>query len=277
LHNIPISTSQQDEIRDALAPIVSDPASACVFSDLDGTLAPIVNTPREVSVPAQILHLVRKLEHRYLAVVVVSGRSATEARRIMGLSDLAYIGNHGFETLLPGHAVVMSDEAQPFLPAVRELTRFARSFEQTAELGILLEDKTATMSLHYRPAMDPAAAKSFILEKIVPRAEELGLNWREGRMVIEVKPPVAVDKGVAVGRMLDRLQAQRAVYIGDDATDLDALQELRRRGKKKGSVMVGIGVKSQEMPEELPKYSDLIVEKNGGVETVLQILAGEEL
>lgn len=262
---------------EALAPISENPASACIFLDLDGTLAPIVPQPQSVAIPGPIIRLVRKLEHLYLAVAVVSGRPATEAKRIVGISDLAYIGNHGFETLLPGHAVVVSEEAQPYVPLIREMVDYCRSLDEITEAGIWVEDKTATLSLHYRRAPDPDAARKVIAEKVTPLLEEKGLLFRKGRMVLEVKPPVPVDKGVSVGRLLDRLDSHRAVYMGDDATDVDALKELRQRQRRKDSLMVGIGVISAEMPDDLPKYADLMVEKTSGVETVLQLLAGEEL
>lgn len=277
LHKTARPSSGLDEIIEALAPISGDPASACIFLDLDGTLAPIVPQPKSVAIPGPMAKLVRKLEHRYLAVAVVSGRPATEAKRIVGVPDLAYIGNHGFETLLPGHAVVVSEEARPFVTGIREIVDFCRSLEEINEKGIFVEDKTATMSLHYRNADNPEEARAIIMEKVVPQVEKRELKYSEGRMVLEVKPPVPVDKGVAIGRLLDRLDARRAVYMGDDTTDIDALKELRKRKRRKDSVMVGIGVISQEMPADLPKYADLMVDKIIGVETVLQILAGEEL
>src|SRR3990172_267244 len=149
------------------------------------------------------------------------GRPATEAKRIMGISELAYIGNHGFETMLPGHTVVVSEEAQPFLPRIRELVEYCRSLEQVADAGVWVEDKMTTMSLHSRRAPDPDAARRFIEEKIMPRVRELELAPSEGRMVIEVRPPVDINKGVSVGRLLDRLGTAQAIYMGDDTTDID--------------------------------------------------------
>ena len=105
----------------------------------------------------------------------------------------------------------------------------------------------------------------------------MGLAVFEGRKVTEVRPPAPVNKGVAVGELLDRLSCRQAIYIGDDTTDVDALKELRKRSRRKNSIMVGVGVISSEMPSELPKSADLLVERTSGVEQVLQMLAGEEL
>lgn len=276
LHNTRALPDNLDDVQAALKPLVDDPSRTVLFLDLDGTLVPIMPNPEDVAVPPAVGRLLRELAHRYLAVTVVSGRQATEAMRVAGNSELIYVGNHGLETLLPGHAAVVCDEAQPYVKDIRNLIQYCDSLPVLADMGIAVEDKMATAAIHYRRAADPGHALAFIREKILPRVEELGLEAREGRMVIDVRPPVAVDKGVAVGRLMDRLNASQALYAGDDTTDVDALKELRRRRRKK-QLVVGIGVISEEMPGGLPRYADLLVERTSGVETVLQILAGEEL
>jgi len=276
LHKGTPAPNSLDEIEELLAPLLAEKKATAIFLDLDGTLAPIVLRPDDVTIPADTSRLIRHLEHDYLAVTIVSGRPATGAKRIVGNSELAYIGNHGFETLLPGRAVVVCDEAQPYLPRIRELIEIGRKAEELPELGIWLEDKTATMSFHFRRAPDPERAVAFIHEKFFPLIEKLELSVSEGRKVIEVRPPVPVNKGVAVGHLLDRLECRKAIYIGDDTTDVDALKELRKRKRRKDNVMVGVGVISEEMPPELPKFSDLLVHRVSGAVQVLQLLAGED-
>lgn len=277
LHKKRLAPNSLDEIQEALAPLLAEPGASAIFLDLDGTLAPIMPRPNDVTVPPEISRLIRMLAHAYLAVTVVSGRPATGAKRIVGNADLAYIGNHGFETMLPGHAVVVSEEARESIPKIRDLVEYCRKDEDMAESGIWLEDKTATMSFHFRRAADPDESAAFIRERFFPMIDKLGLAISEGRKVIEVRPPVPINKGVAVGQLLDRLDCRQAIYIGDDTTDIDALRELRKRKRRKNSVMISVGVISSEMPAELPKYSDLLVDRISGVEMALQILAGEEL
>ncbi len=277
LHKKRPAPNSLDEIQETLAPLITDAAGTAIFLDLDGTLAPIMPRPDDVSVPAEISRLIRNLAHQYLAVTVVSGRPATAVKRIVGNSELAYIGNHGFETMLPGHAAVVCDDAQPYIPKIRELIEYCRKDEEMAEMGVWLEDKTATMTFHYRRSTNPEQSMAFIRKKLFPMIEKLGLAVSEGRMVFEVRPPVPVNKGSAVGGLLDRLVCKRAIYIGDDTTDVDALKELRKRRRRTDHVMVGVGVISDEMPAELPRHADLLVERTSGVEQVLQLLAGEEL
>lgn len=267
--------SSPEELHERLQPLLADPRETVLFFDLDGTLAPIVPRPGDVAVPREVVKLVRRLAQRYLAVVIVSGRQSTEARRIVGLDELAYVGNHGYELMLPGRPVLMSPEAQSHIAFIRDLVKFCRGLDEIDEVGVSIEDKTATMSLHYRRAPDREAALSFIKQKIVPAARDMGLRVNEGRMVVEIKPPERVNKGVAVRQLIDRLEAKQALYAGDDTTDIDALKEMRRR-RKKGQLMVGVGVVSGEMPSGLPRHADLLVSATGGVEDLLRLLNGEE-
>lgn len=276
MHKNGLKPNTLDDLEQQLAPFVESAADTVIFLDLDGTLAPIMPRPDDVSVSASISKLIRDLSHKYLAVAIVSGRPATEAKRIVGNSELAYIGNHGFETMLPGRAVVVCDEAQPFVASIRELVDFSRSLEELVDSGIWLEDKVATMSLHYRRAQDPEAAKALIVQHIYPKIKELGLDPREGRMVVEVRPPVPINKGVAIGQLMDRLSTRQAIYIGDDTTDIDAFEELRARRRRKFRTLC-VGVISDEMPAELPKFSDVLVERVSGVELALTLLADQEL
>lgn len=277
LHKKRQEPNSLEEIQEMLAPLLAVPSASAIFLDLDGTLAPIMPRPKDVAIPTGISRTIRSLAHAYLAVTVVSGRPATGARRIVGNAELAYIGNHGFETMLPGHAVVVCEEAKEYIPKIRELVEFCRKDQEMVEAGIWLEDKTATMSFHFRQAPDPEHSAAFIRDRFFPRIEKLGLAISEGRKVIEVRPPMQINKGVAVGHLLDRLGCRQAIYIGDDTTDIDAFKELRKRKRRKEHVMISVGVISSEMPAELPKYSDLLLDRISGVEVALQILAGEEL
>jgi trehalose 6-phosphate phosphatase len=78
---------------------------------------------------------------------------------------------------------------------------------------------------------------------------------RFGRKVLELRPPVGAHKGTAVAHLLDEAGLDRALYAGDDTTDLDAFKALQ--GLEVG---VAVAVASAEGPSELREAADLVVD-----------------
>ena len=251
-----------------LAPLRREPERAAILTDVDGTLAPIVERASEAAVPAAAREALAALSERYALVGCISGRQAEEARRLVGLDTLAYAGNHGLELLLPGADAVQPDpsvvgretEASEFLAAV-DGDRLA--------VGLRQEDKGPIQALHWRGSDDEAAAEARAHE-IANEAGKAGLAPRWGRKVLELRPKGGGGKDGAVASLLADARLDRAVYAGDDRTDLDAfrrLRELQEEGQLRAAVCVG--VLSAEAPPELTEESDLTVD---GVEGWLAIL-----
>ena len=126
-----------------------------------------------------------------------------------------------------------------------------------------MERKPLTVSFHYREAADEAEARRELSE-VASRARAVGLVPRFGRMVLEIRPPVAADKGTAVRALLRNAALDRALYAGDDATDLDAFGALD--GLELG---IRIAVTSTEAPRELSRAADLTV---GSPDELLELL-----
>jgi trehalose 6-phosphate phosphatase len=85
--------------------------------------------------------------------------------------------------------------------------------------------------------------------------------------VLEVRPPVAADKGTAVRALLEQRRLRRALYAGDDTTDLDAF-----RGLDGLDVSVRIAVASAEGPPELREAADIVVESPADLVELLRRL-----
>ncbi len=259
-------------MRRALAPLLADPGRAAVLLDVDGTLAPIAPTAEEAFVTEGARRLLAALAARYGLVACVSGRSAADARALVGLDEILYVGNHGLELLRPG-----SGEPE-VAPAVASHEKAARDFAQAREaevsgLGIRLEDKGPIWSFHWRGAPDDEAAQS-ALEDVAGDATEAGLVPHWGRKVLELRPPVAIDKGVAVAELVRDVSLDAALYAGDDTTDLDAFRGLRlleRDGTLRHAVCVG--VRSEEGPAALADEADVLVDGPEGVVELLDLLA----
>ncbi len=262
---------------EALEPLRSDPSSSAVLLDIDGTLAPIVRHAADAHVPEATRALLIEIAKRYRLVGCVSGRRAATARQIVAIGTIAYVGNHGGELLRPG---ATRPELDPELAAwsgrVRDFaTRILTGEHQ--RLRVRAEDKDAIAAFHWRGAPDEAAAETAV-RGIAARAEQEGFAVHWGRKVLEVRPPVALDKGLGVTALLDggastHPELRAALYVGDDTTDLDAFRGLRslvQAGKLRCAVC--IAVRSEEAPRELMEEADLTIDGPDGVRRLLEAL-----
>jgi len=219
-----------------LAALVANPTEAAIMLDVDGTLAPIVARPELVRVPDKTRAELRRLTGRYALVACISGRTGEDARRIVRVDGPVYVGVHGLE---------LAPEAERWRGPLHE---FAESVDWP------VEDKGLAVVFHYREAEDEEGALA-VLRGVAARAEALGLQAQFGRKVLEVRPPVAADKGTAVRALLEQRGLRRALYAGDDTTDLDAF-----RGLDGLDVSVRVAVASPEGPPELREAADIVVE-----------------
>lgn len=256
-----------------LEPLRENPSQAAVLTDIDGTIAPIVLDPKQAAVPARTRELLRALSDRYALVGCLTGRRALDARRMVGLDELAYSGNHGFELLLPGEASVIPD---PSLDGhERDAPRFVESLDrgELERAGIRTEHKGAIVALHWRGAPNEGAAES-LAQEIASEAEWRGLIPHRGRKVLEVRPNVAINKGIAVAALIPARPVSAALYGGDDRTDVDAFTALRTlRGDGALSTSICLGVVSDESPPEVAREADLTVAGPDGFVEVLEVLA----
>ncbi len=252
-----------------LAPLRESPQRTAVLCDVDGTLAPIAARPDEAAVPDAARAVLEMLARRYALVGCVSGRRAAEARAMVGLDSLTYIGNHGLERLAPGANEAEMDLAmRPLAERVRDFAA-AHLTAELEELGVALEDKDAIWSFHYRRARDEAAARG-ALEQVASAALAQGLFPHWGRMVLEIRPTDAVDKGTAIAALLRDRALTFAFYGGDDTTDLDAFRKLRSLSDVEA---VCVGVASDEGPSAIVAEADLVVDGPEGFRELLEILA----
>jgi trehalose 6-phosphate phosphatase len=258
---------------DSLARLRADPTRSAILTDIDGTIAPIVERPEQAGVPSQATGLLEALASRFGLVGCVSGRMALEARDLVGAEGIAYAGNHGLELLLPG-------EEEPRLdPALERDGNNAVEFIAALETGALaaaelrLEDKGPIQALHWRGAKDERGAEARAHE-IAAAAGRAGLKPHWGRKVLELRPKGGGGKDSAVAALLAGDNLTAAIYGGDDRTDLDAfrrLRELRDRGEL--DLAVCIGISSPEAPAELAEEADLSVNGPPGWLRILESLA----
>jgi trehalose 6-phosphate phosphatase len=268
----PAPNSVSPDLAEALAPLRADPSRAAVLLDIDGTLAPIVRHPEDAHVPENTRVALIAVARKYRVVACVSGRTASDARRVVSIGSIAYIGNHGGEVLRPGASKA---EVEPeFAHWSRRVQEFAarQSTPELSRLRVRTEDKGPIVAWHWRGAPDEEAAQAAV-QAIAEAAEESGLKAHWGRKVLEVRPPVPIDKGGAVQRLLRDEDVDAALYAGDDVTDLDAFRALGalvEQGRLKTALRVG--VRSDEGPPEIAQEADVVVDAGEGVRALLAAL-----
>jgi len=197
--------------------------------DYDGTLVPIAARPHLAAFDDAGRRLLRALA-RHMPIAIVSGRSRSAVRELVGVAPLIYVGNHGLEIAGP------RIRHRPDVPATwqRDLNRFLELIEADAPPGGFVERKGVTASIHYR--LVSVADRHRWLPRLRARLAAEAATGRvrviRGKAVLELRPPVDWNKGEAVRWLLGRptLKNRTPVYFGDDATDEDAFRVVRANG-----------------------------------------------
>ncbi len=211
-------------------------ADWALFLDFDGTIVDIAPTPEAVEVPDGLPSLLRAL-HDALggAVAVVTGRSIEQIDGFLGTAVPAVAGLHGIECRGTDGAIVRSPPPGNELHGVREMLRdFAEEHP-----GVLVEDKTYAVALHYRLA---PSLKDACRDLANAAVERTGEGWRvvEGKCVFEIGPRDST-KGHAIEAYMGEapFRGRTPVFCGDDRTDEDGFAVVNARGGV--SIRVGQG------------------------------------
>ncbi len=180
--------------------------------DFDGTLAPIVDERDAAQMRTPTAALFATVCGLY-PCVVISGRSRRDVRsRLAGAAVRSVVGNHGVE---PGAG--LGDFAHE-IARVKGLLQLALADCQ----GVDIEDKRYSLAVHYRKARQKRAVRAAIHQAV----EALPLPMRSvaGKLVINVLPARAPNKGDALLRLRTSYGADTALYVGDDVTDEDVFR-----------------------------------------------------
>lgn len=238
-------------------------------TDIDGTISPIADTPDAAVVTPLCRRHLAEIGQRVAVVAAISGRAPEVARRLVGLEDLVYIGNHGLSWWRRGREETLL-EAAPYEAMIRDAKR-----DLTVRLdlpGLILEDKGPILALHYRLCADREAARVAILDALSPWKTQ-GLRIRQGRLVFELGPPLDVHKGTALARLMETHRLSGILYLGDDLTDVDAFKVLRHwreAGKISGAA---VAVANPERAPTVMDEADYWVDGVPGVEWLLGAIA----
>jgi trehalose 6-phosphate phosphatase len=210
-----------------------------LFLDYDGTLVPIKESPEHALLPPAKRRFLKRLGERSL-VTIVSGRALSDIRRLIDVEGTAYIGNHGLE-ISWGQRHWVHPQVKKTRPILRGVLRKIRQATRRFR-GVLVEDKGATATVHYR-RVDPdgwSPLRELVRKQVEPERRVLKIS--EGKRTLEIKPNLAWNKGKGIQellRWLDLEERPLLMYLGDDQTDEDAFKVIN--GVDRNAVTIHVG------------------------------------
>lgn len=241
-----------------------------LITDIDGTISEIAPSPEEAWVSPICRQSLATLTQQLELVAAVSGRPAQKAREMIGIEGMVYIGNHGLERWVKG-AVEFVEGVEEYPEKVRAALGELRSLLSLE--GIALQNKGLALSIHYRQCPDREMARRHILEKLSTSAIAGEFRIAEGRMVVELRPPLEVNKGDAVLALVERHCLRGGIYLGDDITDVDAFDAIHSKLKIPLFKGLALGVIDEETSSLVEKEADFTLNGVGDVERFLAWLA----
>jgi trehalose 6-phosphate phosphatase len=250
MHRNPDRPGQDPELG-PLKVLLADPRASAVMVDFDGTLAPIVADPASARAVPGAARTLGALGLTFGTVAVVSGRPAEFLHRRLRSAGSAVriFGLYGMEEI-EGSEVRIDPGVLPWLPIVAAAREAA---ERSAPPGVGIEDKTVSVTIHWRNSPGASGWATGFAES---QSDRVGLRLRFGRMSVELMPPVEVDKGTVVAALAAGSKA--ACFFGDDLGDLDAFKALGRLARQ-GTKSVKVAVGDEESPPEVLAAADLLV------------------
>jgi len=210
-----------------------------LFLDHDGTLAPIAQTPEQAIMPKGTKELLRQLSKMpNCKIAIISGRALKDISKRIGLKNIVYVGNHGFEIKGPkiNFKSPISIRYRRMLEGIKvKLEKGLSPFQ-----GVIIEDKRFSISVHYRlvDKKDIPAVEAEFYSILFLYEFRNNVQVKPGKMVLEIRPPIPWNKGKVVlwllGRRLFAMRNKKMkvlpIYIGDDTTDEDAFESLKDKG-----------------------------------------------
>lgn len=236
-----------------------------LFLDYDGTLAPLAPNPDMAVLPPKTRAVLIKLsQYPSCVLAIISGRALADIKKMVKIPGIIYSGNHGLEVDCYGTRVRFFEDAR-FKILLNEL--YHTLLRKTKGIkGILLENKKMTLALHYRSVASKQVpkAKAIFQEVMNPYQARRQVQVTTGKMVLEVRPPLAWGKGDLVKWLLQDVRSERGktiiFYFGDDRTDEEAFKVVKSQGY---AIIVGRNKRSAaeyylKNPEEVRKVLEQI-------------------
>ncbi|MBV8719380.1 MAG: trehalose-phosphatase [Chloroflexi bacterium] len=250
---------------------------AGLVTDIDGTISPIAARPEDAIVLPGARRALAGLRDHLSLVAVVTGRSVEDARRMVDVDGLTYFGNHGLEIYSHGRAEIVP-EARPWVPRITATVNgVIEQLDPELKSSVIVENKGATASIHYRLTPDPDRARLHLLDVLARCEPTSGIRVEEGRRVMNLLPPLLINKGSAVRWMVKEHALDRVAYVGDDITDAHAFRALDMLRESGNIETLNIGVLGPESAPSVRQLCDVSVPSvNAVAELLRRVLEGLE-
>lgn len=207
------------------APPLLDPQRHALFLDLDGTLVDLEDHPDDVVAGGALRELLCRVgEACGGALALITGRTISDADRVLGGAIANIAGVHGLEHRINGKLNRDHEAASELNAALGDV----RDLVKAGVLHARIEEKGASVALHYRHAPEIEQDVRACAAQIAARRR---LRTLPGKMVIEIVAG-AHTKGDAVDAFMRAhpFTGRIPVAVGDDVTDEDAFAAAARAG-----------------------------------------------
>jgi trehalose 6-phosphate phosphatase len=211
-----------------LEALAAAPATSGLVLDFDGVLSPIVDDPAASQLPDRVAASLARLACTLGLLAVISGRPVEFLKERIPIREVRLLGTYGIEQVHDGIRRVDPD-ANKWLSQVSEASLALRDLLGAAQ-GIRVEEKSVSVAVHWRQAPDQPAAADRVHRATTRIAAETGLRLEAGKLTEELLPPVDMDKGKALVRLLAAENLTTVAYAGDDVGDIPALRAVSEAG-----------------------------------------------
>ncbi len=217
---------------DKITPKLEQKSPKVLFLDFDGTLTPIVKSPKEARLSLKTKNLLQKLSTKKdVYLIIISGRKLEDIKSKIKLPNIIYAGNHGLEGEIfdQYYSFPIPDKIAVILKSIRKLLdKIADQFT-----GVFIENKGTTLSFHYRLANKQQIPDIKVLfeKTLQPYIKNESISILSGKMVFDVMPKIHWNKGSFAKLAVDKIRARAkitplVISIGDDATDEEIFRKI---------------------------------------------------
>lgn len=231
-----------------------------LITDVDGTISEIAPSPALAKASPECRKQLRKLVTELALVAAVSGRPSIEVKNMVGIEGMVYVGNHGLERWQDGN-LILNEGLESYKERISTVRKELEGLLSIK--GLAIEDKGVAIAVHYRNCPNVSTVRDTILNKVADSKSGGDFQIIEGKMVVELRPSVNINKGSAIKDLINEYKLEGGLYLGDDSSDLDAFRVMHKPG------FCAVGVVADETPDEVLREAEFTL---NGVPDVARFL-----